>query len=159
MEPKETTNAEGNVGVPRWLMLSFLTLGVIGLTDATYLTFRHFSLASGTCLIGTGCDNVLASVYSVFAGIPVAAFGIAYYLAIVVLAVAALYTRNFRFMIAAAALSVTGLFASAWFVYLQFFVLHEICAYCMISATTSLLLFIGGVLVAAKMRKGISGNQ
>lgn len=143
--------------VPRWIAGSFLALGSVGLFDSTYLSFRHFSLVPGTCLIGTGCDNVLASTYSVFAGVPVAFFGVAYYLAIVVFAIAALYTKNFRFMLAAAALSVTGLFASAWFVYLQLFVIHQICAYCMISATTSLLLFIGGVLVALKMRKRESG--
>ncbi|MDO8584637.1 MAG: vitamin K epoxide reductase family protein [bacterium] len=158
MEPNETITQSPVSIVPRWFAAAFLVLGLIGLTDATYLSIRHFSLMPGTCLIGTGCDNVLASAYSVFAGVPVAFFGVAYYLAIVIFASAALYTKNSRFMLAAAALSVTGLFASAWFVYLQFFILHEICAYCMISATTSLLLFIGGVLTVLKMRKRESGS-
>lgn len=149
MDAKEPQNIPVS-GVPRWLTLSFLILGGIGLVDASYLSVRHFSVTPGACLLGEGCNNVLASVYSTFHGIPVALFGVAYYFGIVLLASLALYTKNPRWMLAAGTLTLAGLFASAWFVYVQLFVLHEICAYCMASATTSTLLFVGGVVVVSK---------
>ncbi|MBI2406340.1 MAG: vitamin K epoxide reductase family protein [Candidatus Harrisonbacteria bacterium] len=126
----------------------FLALGGVGLFDSTYLTFRHFSVTPGACLLGEGCNNVLASAYSTFHGIPVALFGVFYYSVIIALAIAALWTKNPRFMLAASAATLAGLFASAWFVYVQLVLLKEICAYCMASAATSTLLFVGGVVVA-----------
>ena len=132
---------------------AFLVLGAFGLFDATYLTVRHFSVEPGVCLIGEGCNTVLASVYSTFQGIPVALFGVFYYSMILGLAIAALWTKNPRFMLAASAVTLAGFFASAWFVYVQLVLIKEICAYCMASAGTSTLLFIGGVLVVLKMRK------
>lgn len=134
-------------------MLAFLILALIGLSDASYLTLRHFSVVSGKCLVGQGCDRVLASAYSVFAGVPVAAFGVAYYLVIAAFTLAALFTKHPRWMLAAGALSVAGIMASAWFVYLQLFVLHAICVYCMTSAGTSTLLFAGGIFVAKQYLK------
>lgn len=147
MDANQTTN------VPRWLTLAFLFLGSIGLIDASYLSVRHFSVTPGACLLGEGCNNVLASAYSSFHGVPVALFGVAYYFSIVLLASLALYTKNPRWMLAAGALTFSGLFASAWFVYLQLFVIREICAYCMASAVTSTLLFVGGVAVVSKVWK------
>lgn len=153
MDAKQTTNVPQPSNGLRWLMIAFLVLGSIGLIDASYLSVRHFSVTPGACLLGEGCNNVLASVYATFHGIPVALFGVAYYASIVLLAFLALYTKNSRWMLAAGALTLTGLFASAWFVYLQLFVIREICAYCMASAATSTLLFVGGVAVVSKVWK------
>lgn len=158
MDANETQHSTVS-GVPRtsnvlrWLTLSFLFLGSIGLVDATYLFIRHFSVTPGACLLGEGCNNVLASVYSTFHGVPVAFFGVAYYFGIVLLASLALYTREGRWMRAACIFTIVGFIASAWFVYLQLFVIREICAYCMASAATSTLLFIGGVVAVSKVWK------
>lgn len=155
MDANQTTNISQASNVPRWLIFTFLLLGGIGFIDSLYLSVRHFSITPGACLLGDGCNNVLASAYATFHGIPVAFFGVAYYAGIVALTSLALYTKNVRWMFAAGALTLTGFVASAWFVYVQLFVLHEVCVYCMASAVTSTLLFAGGVAVVLNVRKRI----
>ena len=46
-----------------------------------------------------------------------------------------------------ARLTIIGLLASLWFIYLQLFVIKAICLYCMFSAFTSITLFIFGLFV------------
>ena len=53
-------------------------------------------------------------------------------------------------------LTVIGLLASLWFIYLQLFVIKAICLYCMFSAFTSITLFVFGIIVLKLKSKIIS---
>lgn len=120
-------------------------IGVIGFVDSTYLTFAHYTGATLPCTIVRGCDTVTKSAYSVLFGIPVALLGAAYYLAIVISAIAYLDTKREIFLRFISSVTIVGLLASAWFVFLQVAVIRALCIYCLVSATTSTLLFAIGI--------------
>ncbi|MEK7619563.1 MAG: vitamin K epoxide reductase family protein [Patescibacteria group bacterium] len=119
-------------------------VGVIGFADSTYLTFAHYTGATLPCTIVHGCDTVTKSAYALFFGIPVALFGVAYYLTIIISAIAYLDSKKEAFLIFLASFTIVGLLASAWFVFLQVAVIGALCIYCLASAVTSTILFALG---------------
>jgi len=135
--------------VNKWFIFFFIIISFLGFLDATYLTAQHYLGTIPPCVITTGCETVLTSKYSVIFGIPTALFGAMYYLLLFLLAVLAIDIKPeiIRF---AAFLTPIGFLASSWFVYLQLFVIKEICSYCIVSATTSTTLFILGLFIIVK---------
>jgi uncharacterized membrane protein len=94
----------------------------------------------------TGCFEVLGSAYAKVAGIPVAAFGVAGYFTAFTCAVFAAFNsaRARKFF----ALTVGALFAATlWLLYVQAFLLHAFCRYCLFSAAITFLLM--GLVVAS----------
>ncbi|MEY2518974.1 MAG: hypothetical protein QOF24_733 [Verrucomicrobiota bacterium] len=117
-----------------------------GLADATYLTVIALTGEAAACGGSAGCSEVLGSSYARVAGIPVAAFGLLGYFSAFSLAVFAAfnYARAQKLFI----LAVCALFvATLWFLYVQAFLLHAYCRYCLFSAAISFLLM--GLVVAA----------
>ncbi len=119
-------------------------VALIGVADATYLTIEHLSGRSVRCVITSGCDEVLQSSYASFAGnIPLASVGVLAYFMVFSLATLAAfgYTGARKLILPLVAL----MFASTlWLFYLQAFVLHAFCVYCLLSAavTTSLVVIV-----------------
>ena len=127
-----------------------LTLAVIsglGFLDAGYLTVKHYTGAPATCSLLEDCEKVLSSSYATMGNVPVAVLGMLYYFAVLLIAVICLRTKNDRLLRVAAGFTTVGFIASSWFVYLQLFVIHAICLYCMMSAINSTVLFVLGFLV------------
>ena len=119
---------------------------LLGLADATYLTVMALTGETAACSGQAGCQEVLGSVYSKVAGIPVAAFGVAGYFTAFTFAVFAAfnYARARKFF----AIVVGVLFASTfWLLYVQAFLLHAFCRYCLFSAAVCFLLM--GLVVAS----------
>jgi len=97
---------------------------------------------------------VTSSSYSEVFGIPVALFGSIGYVLMLLCALFYFDVRRKSVLLYISFLSAIAFAASAWFVYLQLFVLHAICQYCMLSAVTSTLLYAIGMklyLIAKKM--------
>jgi uncharacterized membrane protein len=117
-----------------------------GLADATYLSVMAFTGETAACGGQTGCFEVLGSAYAKVAGIPVAAFGVlGYFTAFTFAIFAAFHYARARMLFA---LTVCVLFASTlWFLYVQAFILHAFCRYCLFSAAISFLLM--GLVVAS----------
>ena len=116
-----------------------------GLADATYLTVLALTGETAACGGQAGCQEVLGSVYSKVAGIPVASFGVAGYFAAFTCAIFAAfdYARARKFF----ALIVGVLFLSTlWLLYVQAFLVHAFCRYCLFSAAICFLLM--GLVVA-----------
>jgi len=92
----------------------------------------------GTLKCGTGaCETVQTSRWAVFLGLPVALYGVVGYLLIFVVAVvalrpAALAERRWNALLAG--LSTIGVLFTAWLTYLELFVIHAICRWCVGSA-------------------------
>jgi uncharacterized membrane protein len=117
-----------------------------GLADATYLTVLALTGETAACGGQTGCFEVLGSAYAKIGGIPVAAFGVAGYFTAFTCAVFAAFNspRARKFF----ALTVGALFvATLWLLYVQAFLLHAFCRYCLFSAAITFLLM--GLVVAA----------
>lgn len=131
------------------IAIAFIVLSAIGFLDATYLTVEHYGGNVPPCSIA-GCEVVLKSGQSAIAGIPVAVLGSIYYLVILILSIVFLESGKMAILRFASSLTVIGIIASAYFVYLQFFVIGQICQYCMVSAGTSTGLFGAGIYFRRK---------
>lgn len=138
--------------LPKWLIWGLIIVSFLGFLDATYLTIAHYSGISLKCTILHGCDIVTTSPYSLIFGIPVALFGGLYYFTILICSILYFDTKHKTILKFMVPLTIAGFLASVWFVYLQFFVINALCQYCMLSAITSTVLFIFGLIINKKLR-------
>lgn len=120
-----------------------------GLTEATYLTVLSLTGETAVCGGSTSCFQVLGSGYARIAGIPIAAFGIlAYFSAFAFATFAAFgYLRVRKFF----ALTVGAMFAmTLWLLFVQAFILHAFCRYCLFSAALVFVLAATVVLTPSR---------
>jgi uncharacterized membrane protein len=118
-------------------LAALLSLG--GLADSIYLTVTHLTGEDVTCLASSGCSEVLSSAYSSVGKIPLGAFGaLGYFLAFSLATLAAFgYPRARTFL----TVVVAGmLLTTLWLLYVQAFVLHAFCDFCLLSAALTLSL-------------------
>ena len=125
------------------LYVTAAIVSLIGLADAIYLTVEHVTGRSVRCTIVAGCSEVLSSQYAVVAGVPLALIGAAAYFSVFSLATLA----AFGYRAAAGlltALVLTMFLVSLWLIYLQAFVIHAFCQFCLLSAavTTALTVIV-----------------
>ena len=118
-----------------------MIVSLIGLGDSVYLTVQHLSGRSVQCTVTTGCSKVLSSAYSSLAGVPTASFGVLAYFVAFSLATLAFfgYDRARTWLVILVA---PMLLATLWLVFLQAFVLHAYCEFCLLSATMTLTLTV-----------------
>src|SRR5438067_3259354 len=111
-------------------------VALAGLADATYLSVQAFTGETLACGGSPDCFRVLGSQYSRIGGLPVAALGTLAYFSVFTLATFALfgYARARLFL----ALTITAMFlVTLWFLYVQAFLLHAYCRYCLFSAAVT----------------------
>jgi uncharacterized membrane protein len=110
-------------------------VGCFGFVDSGYLTIEHLQGSYIRC--GDDCSAVLGSKYAEgVAGVPLAAFGAMAYGSVITAAVfAACGSKLGRqaLIILAMIMAVVSL----WLLYLQAFVIHSFCKYCLASAAAS----------------------
>lgn len=140
----ELTQAAGGL---EKLPLAAAVLAVIGLADSVYLTVSHYTKEPVPCSIVEGCETVLTSSYAEIAGIPIAAFGAAAYFATFSLAILAAYGNRMAWTLFGVQAFLMAA-VSAYLVYVQAFVIGEFCQFCLVSAATSIGLFL--VFLASK---------
>jgi uncharacterized membrane protein len=125
---------------PRLFVLAAL-LSLVGLADSIYLTITHLTGEDVTCVASSGCSEVLSSAYSSVGSIPLGAFGALAYFAAFSLATLAAFryrsARTFLTMVVAGMLVTT-----LWLLYVQAFVLHAFCDFCLLSAGLTLSLSV-----------------
>ncbi len=124
-----------------WIMA---VVALAGLADATFLTVAHLSGDDAVCGSAVGCSTVLGSAYAAVKGIPTAAFGAVAYFTVFSLAILGAFGSAWvrKFLVLVVALM---FLASCYFLYLQSFVIHAFCPYCMLSA--ALTFFLAGLLL------------
>lgn len=124
-----------------WMAL----VSLVGLFIGAYLTLYHMGLI-GTLACGTGsCERVQTSRWAVFLGVPVATWGVGFYALMLVLALAALQPRwaeSRRLSGGIALLATWGVLFTGWLNYLEAFVIHAWCRWCLTSAALVLILFV-----------------
>jgi len=128
-------------------------LALVGLLVSTYLLLYKLGvLGSIRCVGSGGCERVNLSRYSSFLGVPVAAFGVAGYLALLAVALYGLREDQLprpqatRWLAALAAL---GVLFSLYLLALELFVIHAVCLWCSVSGVVILSIF---VVSAASLR-------
>jgi len=124
-----------------WLYGTAALLALLGLADAIYLTVEHVTGQSVRCTIITGCSEVLSSSYAVVAGVPLALIGGAGYFGAFSLATLAVFGYRFAATLLMP-LTVAMFLVSLWLIYLQAFVIHAFCQFCLFSALITLLLLV-----------------
>ena len=120
-------------------------LAFIGMVDALYLSIKR-NAGPIPCHITKGCTDVLTSKYSEVAGIPLSWVGLAFYVAILSLAVFKVFEDPEHPLTQPLAvifyLSGAGLVVSALLVGVQAFILKAFCEYCLLSAALVLTIFM-----------------
>lgn len=124
----------------------FLFFSALGFLDSSFLTIQHYNRDPFSCPLFGGCEEVTSSAYSEVLGVPIALLGAIYYATIFSLSLYAYLKNDMRAIRLASIFTVAGVLCSAYLVYLMFFVLDAICFYCLISAISSTLLFVAGIV-------------
>ena len=129
-------------------------VAVAGLADATYLTVQALTGETITCGGSPDCFRVLGSSYAKLGGIPMAMLGALAYFTAFALAIFAAFGHSwapkFLALIAGAMFLMT-----LWLLYVQAFLLHAYCRYCLFSAAITFL--IAGLLIAVPPAQRRSG--
>lgn len=125
--------------------MAIAVLSLIGLLIAGYLTLYKLGyLGVIQCTTG-GCETVQASAYSVFLGLPVAAWGIGAYAVLLALALLGLqpgWEADRRVALVIFGVSAAGVAFSAWLTYLEAMVIHAWCQWCVVSAVLITIIFL-----------------
>lgn len=116
-------------------------VAIVGLADSIYLTVHHFTSEPVPCSLVEGCEMVLNSQWAEIAGIPLAAFGAAAYFTAFSLAVLTAFGDTRMWKLFGAQVTLMAGF-SLWLVYVQAFLIKAFCQFCLLSAVTSMLLFV-----------------
>ena len=128
-----------------WMAL----ISLAGLFLGAYLTLYKFGfIGTLACNVGS-CEQVQTSRWSVFLGVPVATWGVGVYVLMLGLSIAGLQPRfaeSRRLSLAILLLAGWGVLFTAWLNYLEGFVIHAWCEWCLGSATMVLLLFVLAVM-------------
>lgn len=133
-------------------------LALVGVFVALYL-WLHALGFGGPIKCGTGgCETVQTSQWAVLFGFPVAFYGVVGYLAILIVALAALrpvaaLDRKWNVMLVV--LSTIGVLFTAYLTYLEFFVIHAICRWCVGSAVIITVIWIVAVM-AMRRKEGMT---
>lgn len=120
-------------------------LAVIGVVLSGYLAIENLNGNTGVCVGVQGCHTVQSSRYGKIIGVPVSIPGFLLYAGLATGAVlwirdVAGRSADWAFLGFIGALG--GVLMSAYLTYVEAFVLHAWCSYCIVSAVLMVLLFI-----------------
>ena len=142
--------------------MAVAALSLAGVFVALYLTlFKLGALGSLSCSFGS-CETVNSSRWAEFLGLPVAAWGLGFYVAtftVAMLAVRDRFARSDRMSLALVLMSGFGTVFSAWLTYLELFVINAICQWCVVSAVIVTAIFLVSMADFLAMRREVRGRR
>lgn len=128
----------------RRMLLAIVAL--VGALIAAYLTLYKFGVIGTLACSNLGsCELVQTTRFASFLGFPVAMWGVGYYLAVLVVALAGTSARwgeSAGLSLALVLLTGWGVLFSGYLTWLELFVIHAICLWCVTSALLALTLFV-----------------
>lgn len=121
-------------------------IALVGALIATYLTLYKLGIIGTLVCTNLGsCETVQTSRWATFLGLPVAAWGVGYYLAILVAAIVGTmpaWSESRAVSVVLLLLTAWGFLFSAYLTSLELFVIHAICVYCVTSAILVTVLMV-----------------
>lgn len=114
--------------------IAILILSIAGFFDSSYLTILHYKHVVPPCTVTHGCENVLTSRFATIMGIPIALSGVLFFLVLIVLLLLR-FSNCFKLWLYG------GVAVSFILLYLQAFVLHAFCQYCLLVEAIVLTIF------------------
>ncbi|MFL5605853.1 MAG: vitamin K epoxide reductase family protein [Gemmatimonadaceae bacterium] len=135
-------------------MLSAL-VSLAGVFVALYLALYKLGyIGTLVCAVGS-CETVQTSRWATLFGFPVATWGVVFYVVALVVSLYGLtdaMADSRRLSQALVVMTGTGVLFSVWLTYLELFVIHAICMWCVVSAILVTILFVISVLDLREVR-------
>ncbi|HEY4671912.1 MAG TPA: vitamin K epoxide reductase family protein [Gemmatimonadaceae bacterium] len=138
------------------------TLALAGIFISLYLTLYKLGIIGElSCSIGS-CETVNTSKWSRFLGLPVAAWGLLFYLDVFAVALVGTFPRfedERVISVVLATQAAIGVLFSAWLTYLELGVIHAICIWCVTSACIVTLILIVSLIDLREIRPVEIGDR
>jgi uncharacterized membrane protein len=128
---------------------------LIGLAVSAYLAEAKLANKDVLCFEGMGdCNIVNTSAYSMWRGIPVAVLGVIGYVVILAIIIIMTKQKDQSSIIILAFFGVTtfGTLYSLYLTYVELFIIHAVCPWCLTSAIAMFVLFIISILILGRSR-------
>lgn len=129
--------------------LALLTLAILGMADAIYLTLAHYNESVSLACSDSGfinCSRVITSSYSYVPGtsLPISLPGFAWCLVIAGLALLGIFLgAEWHWLrLAQFAWTLLGMLTVLYLVYVEVVLLHNLCAWCTVLHVLILLMFL-----------------
>ncbi|MFA5744901.1 MAG: vitamin K epoxide reductase family protein [Candidatus Paceibacterota bacterium] len=130
-------------------VICIVFLAFFGLVDSIYLAQNEITNTPLICTVEnlSDCNIVATSQYSRLFGIPLAEFGVAFFSIIFILAILELFVSNRLLRRFIQGCSIVGVASSVYFTFIEIFIIHALCIYCLVSAFITLLIFISASFI------------
>jgi len=128
-----------------WRSLALVGTALAGIGVSIYTCILHFAHVAPACSsIGAiNCEKVLTSPQSVFLGIPVPIYGIAFFVIMLTACIPKLWRTTHRWIPQTRlAVSSLGIVFALGLVYEELFVIHSLCLWCTATHLLSFAMFI-----------------
>ena len=138
----------------RWRPYAALALSIAGLGVSSYLTAAHFSGARLACADSglVNCQKVTTSAESYFIGVPVALWGLLFYVAMTALNLPGAWrSTDRRIHVLRLAMAVVGICFVLYLVSAELLIIKNICLWCTSVHAVTFLLFVLVVVTVPKM--------
>src|SRR4051812_18082958 len=129
----------GPAGIGRGQIIILSIMAVVArfwLGDPTYLTLAHLAGGASGFWPSPGCSQVLGSAYASVGRIPTAGFGVIAYFVVFSCAICAAFGYRSARLVLNGTVAIMFL-ATLGFLYLQAFVIHAFCPFCLLSAAVT----------------------
>lgn len=129
-----------------FLNVLLIMLSMVGVADAGYITYEEIANVPSFCqnIPGFDCGAVLNSPWAYIGPIPLSVLGIFFYLTVLILSGYHLIAKKPHHLLTKMLYlsAVSGFVFTLFLLYLQAFIIGAYCLYCIISAVTSVLIFL-----------------
>ena len=136
--------------------MAIAAVALVGVFVALYLTlYKLGAIGELTCTVGS-CETVQLSRWATFLGLPVAAWGVGFYLATLAVAFLGLQERwseSEPLSLALVLMSGWGVLFSGWLTWLELYVIDAICMWCVVSAVLVCIIFVLALLDWRELRR------
>jgi uncharacterized membrane protein len=120
-------------------------VALAGIFVALYLALYKLGyIGTLVCSVGS-CETVQTSKWATMFGIPIAVWGVGYYIGVLALALIGMtpaFAERRSVSLVLAAITTFGVIFSTWLTYLELWVIDAICQWCVVSAILSLILCV-----------------
>ena len=120
-------------------------VALVGLFVALYLWLYKAGVIGALACGAGSCETVQLSKWATLMNLPVAAWGVAFYAVVCAVAIALVQERwegSRKLSLALLLLTTWGVMFSLWLTYLELFVIHAICRWCVVSAVIACVLWV-----------------
>ena len=138
------------------ITLFIIILGLCGMAVSGYLTYGYVVNAAIGCPFNADCDLVQASPYAYMWGVPVPLLGLLMYAALTLMGIL-LFLKKAEWeniiSLGIYGISLAGVIFTLYLYYLEIFVLHAFCSWCIASSIVILCIFILSLVYYNKMKQ------